>query len=199
MFGWEGNSKELLGEGGGKTWRSLTLKTKTKKTLKKKEKFCDWLVDKYQCVLAHVTAQACSFWYVCARVFMCICVHPPLCLFVCVPASCPPRPSPPWFLRKLHCWQFAGWLAGHPLFIIFDYENTGAQGAAATQALLPAAWRWRVLFSDESSSQWGSPASCWPSRRAEHCQAQREVPQRSCCSPLCCEISSCWATEHVGV
>lgn len=28
---------------------------------------------------------------------------------------------------------------------------------------------------------------------------QREVPQRSCCSPLCCEISSCWAAEHMGV
>lgn len=83
-LGGRGIQKNCWG-GGGKTWRSLTLKTKTKKPKKKKKgKICDWLVDKYQCVLAHVTAQACSFWYVCARVFMYIRVHPSLCLCVCV-------------------------------------------------------------------------------------------------------------------
>lgn len=138
MFGREGNSKELLGEGGGKTWRSLTLKTKTQKTFKKKKgKICDWLVDKYQCVLAHVTAQACSFWYVCARVFMRIRVHPPLSLCVCLrPTLLPLHPDS----QKAALLTVYG-LAGRPsaaFFVFcfgldfFNYKNTQAWGATAT-------------------------------------------------------------------
>lgn len=98
-------------------------------------------------------------------VCVCTCVHvhlrasSSLSLFVCLrPALLVlprPAPPPPWFLRKLHCWQFQR-LAGRPS--AFHYF-------------------------------------CRPSCRAEHCQGQRcdrrPLPPRSCCSPLCCEVSSC--------
>lgn len=137
-------------------------------------------------------------------VCVCTCVHVHLrassSLSLCVCACVLPSSSLPTLISQKAALLTVCRLAGRPsalyYFWLWEHRSTGA---AATQALLPAAWRWRVLFSEESSSQWGSPASCWPSRRAEHCQAQREVPQRSCCSPLCWEISSCWAAEHVGV
>lgn len=131
MFGREGNSKALLGWGR----EDLTephFKNKNIKNLKKKkkEKICDWLVDKYQCVLAHVTAQACSFWYVCARVFMCIRVHPSLSLCVCcVPVSS--SSSPPPISQKAALLTVCR-LAGRPsafyfyFILFFNYENTGA-------------------------------------------------------------------------
>lgn len=162
MFGREGNSKALLGWGR----EDLTephFKNKNIKNLKKKkkEKICDWLVDKYQCVLAHVTAQACSFWYVCARVFMCIRVHPSFCLCVCVVCLCPPLPPHPRFLRKLHCWQSAGWLAGHLLFIFIlfcfltmrtqEHEHLGDP-----LLLKPPRWavlRWTECFFNEESRE----------------------------------------------
>ena len=131
-----GGGREDLTEPHFKNKNTKNLKKKKKK--RKKEKICDWLVDKYQCVLAHVTAQACSFWYVCARVFMCIRVHPSLCLCVCV---CACVLSPPRLLRKLHCWQSAGWLAGHLLFIFILTLRTHEHG----ESLLLKRPRWAVF------------------------------------------------------
>lgn len=124
--------------------------TKNLKKKKKKEKICDWLVDKYQCVLAHVTAQACSFWYVCARVFMCIRVHPSLCLCVCMPVSSSLTPiSQKAALLTVHR------LAGRPSAFYFYYcfltKNTQARGATAARAApLGCTKMNRVLFNDES-------------------------------------------------
>lgn len=134
MFGREGNSKELLGEGGREDLTEPHFKNKKHKKpkkKKKKEKICDWLVDKYQYILAHVTAQACSSRYVCARVFMCIRVHLSLSLCVCL---CPRPDFPESCVADRGCR-----LAGRPsaldfCFLFETLENTQAPGATATKA-----------------------------------------------------------------
>ncbi|EGW02864.1 hypothetical protein I79_015148 [Cricetulus griseus] len=63
---------------------------------------------------------------------MCICVHPPLCLCVCLR---PPSSSHPTLISQKAALLTVRRLAGRPsAFYFFSYENTGAQGAAATQA-----------------------------------------------------------------
>lgn len=123
----------------------------TKNLKKKKEKICDWLVDKYQCVLAHVTAQACSFWCVCARVFMCIRVHPSLSLCVCLCSSLLSLPHPDFSESCIADSLQAGWPAICFLFYFFNSENTQSQRATATKATpLGCIKMNRVLFNDES-------------------------------------------------
>lgn len=90
----------------------------------------------------------------CVHVFLCIRVH--LSLSLCVCLCLLPPPSWPWFLRKLRCWQSAGWLAGHLLFtfiiIFFLIENTQARGATAYTKATPLGCikMNRVLFNNES-------------------------------------------------
>lgn len=96
------------------------------------------------CTCVHVRSRA-SF-----SLSPCVCAR--ACARTCVLLS------PSWFLRKLHCWQSAGWLAGHLLFIFififFSYENRGARaprGATATEATpLGCVEMNRVLFNEES-------------------------------------------------
>lgn len=134
-------------------------KNKNKKTFKKKkkEKFCDWLVDKYQCVLAHVTAQACSFWYVCARVFMCICVHPPLSLCVCLRPAFLISPHPDFSESCIADSLQAGWPAICFLFFL-TMRTQEHRGLLQLEPLLRAALRRRVLFNESSS-----PSARFPS------------------------------------
>lgn len=131
-------------------------------------------------------------------VCVCTCVHVHLrasssLSLMCVPASCPPRPAPPWFLRKLHCWQFAGWLAGHPLFIILTMRTQEHRERCNSSHFFRLHQNEGCFSMMSGSQEVRAPASCWPTAELSTAKSSSwagGASQSSCCSLLCCEISS---------
>lgn len=129
--------------------------------------------------------------HVCSCAFVCIL----LCLYVC--ACVLPSSSHPTLISQKAALLTVRRLAGRPsaFNFFFNYENTGAQGAAAAQATSSGCTERKGAFQWEQRPEREVPSLPWPSR-AKHCRGQQSAggaSQSTCCSLLCCEISGRWA------